>query len=74
MCICNSCNTGKSALPDVYARRPRASADISGSARVPELQLICYTPSTLKICPNLLLTALPIYITRDSNFDYGISF
>ena len=36
--------------------------------------VIHYTSGTLKICLNLLLTALPIYITRDSNFDYGISF
>ena len=70
----NSCNTGTSALPDMYARRPRASANISGNALVPVLQLICYTSGTLKICPNLLLNALPIYITRDGNFDYGISF
>ena len=35
--ICNSYNTGKSALPDIYARRPRASAYISGKARVPVL-------------------------------------
>ena len=54
-------------------QRPRASADISGNARVPVLQLICYTSGAQKICPNLLLIALPIYITRDSNFDYGIS-
>ena len=70
----NSCNTGMSALPDMYARRPRATADILGNARVPVLQLICYTSGTLKVCPNLLSTALPIYITRDSNFDNGISF
>ena len=38
---CNSCNTGKSALPDMYARCPRA--DTSGNARVPVLQLICDT-------------------------------
>ena len=29
MYVCNSYNTGKSALPDIYARRPRASAYIS---------------------------------------------
>ena len=52
--------TGMSALPDM-------SAHISGNAQVPVLQLICYTSGTLKICLNLLLTALPIYITRDSN-------
>ena len=58
----NSCNTGTSALPNMYALHPRASVDISGNAQVPVLQLICYTFGTLKICPNLLLTALPIYI------------
>ena len=68
----NSCNTGTSALPDMYARRPRASADISGNARVPVLQLICYTSGTLKICLNLLLTALSIYIAKDGHCDYGI--
>ena len=62
------------ALPDMYARLPRASADISGDALVRVLQLICYASGTLKICQNLLLTALPIYITRDNNFDYGVSF
>ena len=36
-CICNSYNTGTRALPDIYARRPRASAYISGKARVPVL-------------------------------------
>ena len=72
VCLCNSCNTGTSALPDMYAQRPRVSVDISGNARVPVLQLICYTSSTLKICPNLLLTALPIYIAKDNHCDYGI--
>ena len=33
--ICNGCNTGTSALPDMYVR-------------VPVLQLICYTSGTLK--------------------------
>ena len=36
------------------------------------LQIICYTSGTLKICPKLLLTALPIYIAKDSHCDYGI--
>ena len=76
---CNSCNTGISALPDMYARHPRAcsawvSADISGNALMPVLQLICYTSGTLKINPKLLFTTLPIYIRRDSNFDYGTYF
>ena len=34
---CISYNTGKSALPNIYALRPRASAYISGKARVPVL-------------------------------------
>ena len=42
------------------------------NAQVPVLQLICYTSDTLKICPNLLLIALAIYITKDSHCDYGI--
>ena len=64
---CNSCNTGRSALPDMYARRPRASADISGKARVPVLQLICYTSGTLKSAQTNCLLLEP-----DSDFDYGI--
>ena len=48
------------------------SADISGNARVPVLQQICYISGTLKICPNLMLTAIPIYIAKDSHCDYGI--
>ena len=50
----------------------RVSADISGTARMSVLQLICYTSGTLKVCPNLLLTALPIYIAKDSHRDNGI--
>ena len=50
----------------------RASVVISGNARVPILQLICYTSDTLKIFPNLLLIALPIYIAKDGHCDYGI--
>ena len=42
VCICISYNTGKSALPDIYPRHPRAqcpraSAYISGKALVPVL-------------------------------------
>ena len=73
----NSCNTGTSALSDMYALTLghcalRRCAYISGNAQEPVLQLIYYTFHTLKICPNLLLTELPIYITTDNNFDYGI--
>ena len=35
--ICISYNTGKSALPDIYARRLRVSAYTSGKAQVPVL-------------------------------------
>ena len=34
---CISYNTGMSALPDIYAQCPRASAYISGNVRVPVL-------------------------------------
>ena len=37
MYVCISYNTGKSALPDIYAQRPRASVYISGKALVPVL-------------------------------------
>ena len=48
--VCISCNTGKIAFPDMYARhpraqRPRASVDISDNLRFPVLQLICKTSS-----------------------------
>ena len=36
-----------SALPDMYARCPKASADISGSAPVPVLQPLCNTSGIL---------------------------
>ena len=49
----NSYNMGTSALPDMYARSPRAEAIHIRQSRVPMLQLIYYTSSTLKICPKL---------------------
>ena len=52
-------------------QRPRVSAYISGKARVPVLQLICYTSGTLKICPNLKLTAQLAYIVTDTDYDCG---
>ena len=70
-----SYNTGFSALPDIYARhsraqRPRASAYISGKARVPVLYLICYTSyNTLKICQTFKLTAQLAYIVADADCD-----
>ena len=46
--------------------------NISGNALVPVLQLICYASDALNIWPNLLLTALPMYITANSHCDCGI--
>ena len=69
--ICISYNIGKSALPDIYVQRSRASAYISGKAQVPVLQLIFYTSGTLKICPNLMLTAQLAYIVTDADCDCG---
>ena len=37
MYVCISYNTGNIALPDIYARYPRASVYISGKARMPVL-------------------------------------
>ena len=37
---------GTSDLIDIYARRPRASSDISGKSRVRMLRLLCDTPSS----------------------------
>ena len=41
----NSCNKGMSALPDMYVRHLRASADISGNALVLVLQLYVTFPA-----------------------------
>ena len=52
MCICNSCNMGTRALPDMYALSPRAcgpQAYISGKSRAPMLQVLWITSGTLKI-------------------------
>ena len=38
------------------------------------LNLICYTSGTLKICPNLKLTAQLAYIVTVADFDYGMLF
>ena len=53
----------------MYARSPRTY--ISGKARVPVLQLICYTSGTLKICLNLTLIFPSAYIVTDSDYDCG---
>ena len=56
---------------NIYARHPRASAYISGKARVPVWSLICYTSGTLKIYPNLKSTAQLAYIVTDADCDCG---
>ena len=52
---------GASDLPD-----PKPEAKASGESQAPILQVICITSGTLKICPNLQVTALPIYVTTSS--------
>ena len=59
--VCISYNTCNSVLPDIYTRNLRVSTYISGKPRVPVLQLICYTSSTLKICPYPKATARLAY-------------
>ena len=75
--ICNSCNAGTSSLPDMYARGPQAQglrAYISGKARVPVIQLICYTFGTLKSAQSLMTTARSIYILKGVRCDCGTLF
>ena len=72
--LCISYNTGKSALPDIYARCPRASAYISGKAREPVLELIYSTSGTLKICPSSIEIFRPLYIVAGAHCDYGTLF
>ena len=40
--ICISYNTGKSALPDIYARRPRASAYILHAFNYTIITYVCF--------------------------------
>ena len=51
---------------------PRVSAYILGNARVPMLQLICYTSSTLKL--PLSASAALIHIETLDGFDCGNKF
>ena len=54
-----------SALPDMYGHiRQRTIACVATN--------MLHSSGTLKICSNLLLTALVIYIAKDSHCDYGI--
>ena len=67
---------GTSALPYMCAQSPRAAgrglrAYISGKARVPMLQLICYTSGTLKSAQNLMSMFPSVYIVTDSDYDCG---
>ena len=73
--ICISYNTGTNALPDIYARHPRA---LSARGRVHIYQAkhecLCYNqlhPGTLKICPNLKENAQLAYIVPDADYDSG---
>ena len=43
----------------------------TGKARVPVLQLICYTFNTLEICPTFKLTAQLANIITDIDYDCG---
>ena len=72
--ICNWCNTGRSVLPDMYIWCPRVSADISSNARVPVLQLVCYTSGMLKICQNLDTTAQLLHIVWVVNLIVSFSY
>ena len=38
---------------------------------MPVLKLLCYSSGTLKICPNMKLTAQLAYIVRDADSDSG---
>ena len=56
-------------------------AYISGKSQAPMLQVTSITSGTLKICSNLQITALPIYITMNSelwlwdfNYDGAMTF
>ena len=57
---------GTSDLPDIYARRPRASADISDKSRVHMLQLLCDTPPSNIYCHVRLIEAVVESVRMDS--------
>ena len=63
---------GTSTLPDTRATGRRAER--IHKARVPMLQLICYTSSTLKSAQNLMSIFPSVYIVTDSNYDCGSCF
>ena len=76
MDTCNSCNTGKSAVPDMYTvtRRPEGECK-----HIRQCTSTCVATNMLhfqysKNLPNLLLITLPIYIAKNSHYDYGILF
>ena len=78
VCICISYNTGKSALPDIYARYPRACS-ARGRVRIYQAkhECLCYKSmlhfqhSKHLECPNLKLTAQLAYIVTDADCDCG---
>ena len=60
-------------LLDMYAwgLRGHICTYISGKARVPVLQLICYTFGTLKSAQNLTSIFMSVYIVTDTDYNCG---
>ena len=74
---CNSCNTGTSALPDMYAQCPRVRSARGRVRTYRQRTSACVTTNMLhfrysKICPNRLATVLTFYIGAHSCYDCGI--
>ena len=69
--ICISYNTGKNALPDIYARCPRGEC-----VYIRQSTLACVITNMLlfqhyKICPNLKSTTQLAYIVTNTDSDCG---
>ena len=70
-----SYNTGKSALPDIYAQHPRWVSIYKAKH-----ECLCYNKINMlyfqqsKIHPNLKATAQLAYVVTDADCDYGSSF
>ena len=82
MIICINYNTYKSALPDIYAQRPKAHNARGHTAPKGECIYIRQSTSACviitmlhfqhyKICPNLKLTGQVAYIVTDTDCDFG---
>ena len=60
-------------LPDMYARSPRAEdTHIRQITNAHVTSNMYHFRHSIKICPNIQVFALPIYITMSIHFDYGI--